>query len=63
MMKGYTEITLKTVYQPDDEFNTDVTIRANRPDYDIYEFMDIVIKPALLATGFQPKTISDYFGD
>ncbi len=46
-MKGYTEITLKTVYQPDDEFNTDVTIRANRPDYDIYEFMDMVIKPAL----------------
>ena len=62
-MKGYTEITLKTVYQPDDEFNTDVTIRCNRPDYDIYEFMDMIIKPALLATGFQPKTISDYSGE
>lgn len=45
------------------QYNTVVTIENDRDDLDIYEVIEELVRPALLAAGFQPESISRTIGE
>ena len=49
-----TSVTLKTEYG-------DYSVSVKKTGLDIHEVMDELIKPLLLAAGYHPNNINDYF--
>lgn len=55
-MMETTKITLTTVYGT-------VTVEVNKTDLNMYDLIQEVIKPVLLASGYQPATVNEALGE
>ena len=51
-----TKITLTTVYGT-------TTVEVNKTDLNMYDLIQEVIKPVLLASGYQPATVNEALGE
>ena len=65
--EGYTQIEVTIVRPPLGPIcppeRQSVTIREGASDLCIVDMMDRVIIPTLLALGYHPNSIEEYFGD
>lgn len=46
-----------------EHYDTKITIENERDDLDIYEVIEDLVRPALLAAGFQPESINKTIGE
>ena len=51
-----TKMTLTTVYGT-------ATVEVNKTDLNMYDLIQEVIKPVLLASGYQPATVNEALGE
>ena len=55
-MKENTTLTIKNAYR-------EISIEIQGSDQDVYEMVEDLFKPALLALGYQPGSIKEVFGE
>lgn len=60
---GYTKLTIEMNYGDGSRLNNKVIMESDLWDMDIWEFSEQMLRPALLAVGYQPGTIDELLGE